>query len=686
MEALVNTASIKLLRELIAAGGLSDAGIVEKSELRELAVRACGTAPSASLASLMQDAGTEALRKVLDDPASTAGQRDFARMRLAEEQPLPAPAQQGDIACSGDRVFTGESLSRNQRLEKAVQDWKAADAFDDQDMRDARAAVHRAAAAILVDEKRLPIRSRGDPRAGQCDALGAYPRLVAAATSIIADTKAANPLRADAHVLLGLLHSAAAARSEPSSRAAREHYGKAVKLRPGHSRQLYLLSAMSAMAGLTARALEELLMAREAATDTLERWSYGSMIARCLMGLSPPRYADALRELEEHAEGPGGDLLDGLVLERGHMVESLYHMVTCSHMLEGRVTSKAKEAYRRAEAQEKGLPAQVRARMDPTVKMSAQAVITSSQESVRVGSSRECHGCHQPKPDLKLCTGCLAVAYCSQACQKAAWKAGHKNECARKQASREQVKDDARGAKACHTEIGQLPPVDADLEPAALWRDAVRQSGQGAHDEAVWLFMLALFMDYSLDANDMAPLKRSLAGCSDPHSPPAVAVRPIAETAGLKTVTLAPWEQAYTELRRRAFKRSPTPPRTLEDVSRAALAACSATLFLARTLGRMGAVRADQPGDQGAFNDAYKLISEAAELVHAERFMTLQFELGYASRDILAHTESNAWYDKLQASAPRRPNQHWTTQLRLAKQSADMTRMLLRMQGLAGLR
>ena len=141
MEALVKTASIKLLRELITAGGLSDAGIVEKSELRELAVRACGTAPSAALASLMQDAGTEALRKVLDDPASTAGQRDFARMRLAEEQPLPAPAQQGDIACSGDRVFTGESLSRNQRLEKAVQDWKAADAFEDQDMRDAREAV-----------------------------------------------------------------------------------------------------------------------------------------------------------------------------------------------------------------------------------------------------------------------------------------------------------------------------------------------------------------------------------------------------------------------------------------------------------------------------------------------------------------------------------------------------------------
>ena len=677
MEVVVKTASIKVLRELITAGGLSYAGIVEKSELRELALRACSTVPPAALSSLISDAGTEALRKVLDDPASTAGQRDFARMRLAEEQPLPS-TQQGDMAYKSTRP-PEESLSHHQRLEKAVQDWKAADAFEDKSMgdreRDARAAVHSAAAAILVDEKRLPIRSLGDPSTGKGDALGAYPRLVAAATTIIADTKAANPLRADAHVLLGLLQSVAAARSESAREAAREHYRKAVKLRPGHSRQLYLLSAMSAMAGLTARALEELLMAREAATDTLERWSYGNMIARCLMNLSPPRYAEALEEFEEHGEGPGGDCLDGLVLERGHMVESLYFAVTCSHMLEGRVSSKAKEAYRRAEEQEKDLPPQVRTRMDPTIKLSAQALITSSQESVRVGTSRECHGCQQPKANLKLCTACRSVAYCSQECQRAAWKAGHKKECARMQASRAQGKDDARGTRECHGEILQLPPVDADLEPSALWRDAVRKSGQGEHDEAVWLFMLALFMDYSLDANDMSPLKRSLAGCSDPSSPAAVAVRPIAETAGLKTVTLAPWEQSYTELRRRDVQRSPTPPRTLEDVSREALAACSATLFFARTLGRKGGAQ----GDQSAFNDAYKLINEAAELVHAERFMTLQFELGYSSRDILAHTESNAWYDKLQASAPRRPNQHWTTQLKLAKQSADMTLTMLRM-------
>ena len=73
---------------------------------------------------------------------------------------------------------------------------------------------------------------------------------------------------------------------------------------------------------------------------------------------------------------------------------------------------------------------------------------------------------------------------------------------------------------------------------------------------AVWSRHVPILQEYALRA----------------ARPPAVAVRPIAETAGLKTITLAPWEQAYTELRRRAFKRSPTPPRTLEDVSRAALA------------------------------------------------------------------------------------------------------------------
>ena len=75
-------------------------------------------------------------------------------------------------------------------------------------------------------------------------------------------------------------------------------------------------------------------------------------------------------------------------------------------------------------------------------------------------------------------------------------------------------------------------------------------------------------------------------------------------------------------------------------------------------------------------NEAHKLINEAVELVHAERFMTIQHELAYSSGNILAHTESNKWYDTLLANAPRRPNKHWAAQLKSAKQCKDMTALL----------
>jgi hypothetical protein len=61
MEEAVQTASIKLLRELITAGGLSHAGIVEKSELREQALRACSTASPAASSLIRKIIGTEAL-------------------------------------------------------------------------------------------------------------------------------------------------------------------------------------------------------------------------------------------------------------------------------------------------------------------------------------------------------------------------------------------------------------------------------------------------------------------------------------------------------------------------------------------------------------------------------------------------------------------------------------------------
>ncbi len=35
---------------------------------------------------------------------------------------------------------------------------------------------------------------------------------------------------------------------------------------------------------------------------------------------------------------------------------------------------------------------------------------------------------------LQLCSGCNTARYCSEACQRAAWRAGHKGACRRLQA------------------------------------------------------------------------------------------------------------------------------------------------------------------------------------------------------------------------------------------------------------
>ena len=43
-----------------------------------------------------------------------------------------------------------------------------------------------------------------------------------------------------------------------------------------------------------------------------------------------------------------------------------------------------------------------------------------------------CANCHAPANDrLRFCTGCRQRKYCGQACQRAAWRAGHMEECRR---------------------------------------------------------------------------------------------------------------------------------------------------------------------------------------------------------------------------------------------------------------
>ena len=59
--------------------------------------------------------------------------------------------------------------------------------------------------------------------------------------------------------------------------------------------------------------------------------------------------------------------------------------------------------------------------------MSAPTLNTNALASIL----EECAFCHTPAKDQQLhfCSGCRSRKYCNEDCQRAAWVAGHKEEC-----------------------------------------------------------------------------------------------------------------------------------------------------------------------------------------------------------------------------------------------------------------
>lgn len=59
-----------------------------------------------------------------------------------------------------------------------------------------------------------------------------------------------------------------------------------------------------------------------------------------------------------------------------------------------------------------------------------QAALADRKQHAEASLPKMCARCHKGGPELKKCQRCSAVVYCSQECQRADWKAGHKLACA----------------------------------------------------------------------------------------------------------------------------------------------------------------------------------------------------------------------------------------------------------------
>eukprot|EP00592_Proboscia_alata_P006813 CAMPEP_0194356690 /NCGR_PEP_ID=MMETSP0174-20130528/4283_1 /TAXON_ID=216777 /ORGANISM="Proboscia alata, Strain PI-D3" /LENGTH=524 /DNA_ID=CAMNT_0039126385 /DNA_START=18 /DNA_END=1592 /DNA_ORIENTATION=- len=106
--------------------------------------------------------------------------------------------------------------------------------------------------------------------------------------------------------------------------------------------------------------------------------------------------------------------------------------------------TKARRHFKQAEHKRNSLPLTVAKNIDWGTRTLAQMVlahlatpssgyVTNHEEEEKIQKTiithNECHHCGDVTTNIQKCAGCKKAAYCSKACQKLAWKSGHKEEC-----------------------------------------------------------------------------------------------------------------------------------------------------------------------------------------------------------------------------------------------------------------
>ena len=219
------------------------------------------------------------------------------------------------------------------------------------------------------------------------------------------------------------------------------------------------------------------------------------------------------------------------------------------------------------------------------------------------------------------------------------------------------------------------PLLDAQLEPVELYRTAIRYTEEGRDEDACWLFLLALLVDWALNGSDLTAPQRAIDNAAA-DSPCAIALQGVVSTFSAPqesyeqarkplAFALAELTQAYGTL----GPQEP-PPNTLEEQHRGRLALTAAHLFLSRLEQISG------PYTPANWNRARRRIQKGIQHVDAQRFLCLQYELAYTARDAAADEEALKWYDTMLRNGKRlaTPSTHWTRFLERVDREAQQVR------------
>ncbi|KAL7550900.1 hypothetical protein ACHAWF_014094 [Thalassiosira exigua] len=591
-------------------------------------------------------------RSILDDPNSTKVMRDLALSQLND------PIGIG-------KVFTGAPEIKPLSHLGGRTGWDLVEAFESgvwgQQSNSSRQVIAVAADVILTgeDDSEGPFPVRCLRKDGKMDVPAAYPNLCAAANEIIDDGTAGKIIQSNAYVVLSHLQAHDFANIGED---AMDNLKRALKRNPEDWRLHSLLGTRHMTMHNDALCLDSLIRAAELTRegDDLAKFSLGIRRGKILMNLnSDDEVIAAFNEVFSRYDGLKyhprmSDRLLGQLAVAEYMLAYMY-----GNRGERR---KAVSYFEEAEKRRISIDREVAKNIDWNNRLLAEIIIANISPGII--SHGSCDHCGKVTDDPKRCAACRAVFYCSKDCQVVAWKGGHKKECKKLKSDRDEKKAIDRNKSKTHEERGNLRPLDIDLAPKNLWKEGVQLSRNGLHEDAAWKFLLALFMDFSLDANDKKPMKEAVEGCGMAN-PVAMALSMITDRNGINEV----YQQSmHINIMPQRIELA----ETVDSVDRKSFGLGMCHLVYARMLARSFAVRSAADARSRttghAFEDVARIIMESTNYIDPQRWLTLQFELGYSSMDVGAVNEAEKWLNSFKATVDKFSTQcnnrgatrHWT--------------------------
>jgi tetratricopeptide (TPR) repeat protein len=607
----------------------------------------------------------QAAKAILDDPKSDQLSRDLAHLRLQHEEGMKA-----------DGAVAYGDLTEEVPYQKVPEEWLTVEAYEAGMAHYSDVEIVSLVEAPLLLNKCKTIRATFLPN-GKPSIELAYPRLSLAVENIIGTSMEPETL-AKAHAVKACL-----IRPVDKERSI-VHYKKAIRVRPSDWRLRNAIASSYMSLQNVPLSLESLTQAVTMTDeDSFERFEVESSRGKVLFNLGRFNEAeDCFLSVLKNAEIFKDKISP---IDFAHLIVVEYQL--CIIYVMEKKKGKVEEYWNSAEAKFNALAPEVRSRIDWESRQCAQMSMGISSPNLL--SHQECHHCRQLCTNPKICSACKAARYCSKECQKAAWKAGHKQNCKQENEDRRETKKERKLHVKKNEAAKNLPPLDGKLDPYVLWAKAKKCSQPM---DAVFYFTLALFLDFSLDAQDFAPVCVAVKKCPNADHPLVLALDILPQVSQLRGPSTSILEHADSN-RHKALSSEHAgneTSETIDDIDRVSFGIGMCHIFQARLMGRVYAVKSDaqsqDPEVHRAFDDIAKLIDTAANIfMDYERWLTLQFELGYSNFDIGATDEARRWFDifieslnKLEKNNGNKLSKHWKKYRKTARQKAQLIPLIRR--------